>query len=653
MLDAAGNELLNFVGESVLNNDTFPPVLTVTSVSPSDGNTAKIGDEIVVTLSAAHNEAGLIAVGTQRINGQTATFADIGSGDYTFTITVAENSGDVPDGDPLSVRFALRDVNNNPSDIITSLNATFAPAIDATRPRVSVLSVDPASGDTANIGQTITVTVRSNPSENNLSIVGTPTIAGLAAAVFTNNNDGTYDITLSAPLAQGAATLSQRASLPINILFQDESGNEASAALTSVRGDSSPAIDTTPPGFESAQIVAPNLIHLVFNDTITSNNPSVSDFTLTGSPAGLSIGSITRVNPTTLAINTVGTNFTDAHTATIQYTQGTGTITDANDNPITTFGTSPQPITNTLDTTGPTITLESVSPGDGNTLNIGDTITVTVTAANGERRLDQAPGSTINGEPITRFREVGTAGTYEFRSTVREGNTDVLDSSGAITVNINLQDAAGNLGTNPITTIPAGTAPGIDANRPTLDSAIIVTTTSLRVTFSEDIADSTVRASDFRLNVSGTTISGVEVDDNIVTLTLNNPLPFDAMVRVTQAGSVSDTAGNAISGRPAIDAINGITPSFTATRVATNTIVLTFNGPISITGLPNAENTWTVSTGTVTGWVNPANAPTIRITYTGDTTTNSTPLVTFVSTSPNIRNIVGCYVGNWYKCYCY
>jgi hypothetical protein len=67
--------------------DTTAPTFTVTAVSPDSGNTAKVGQDVVVTVTAGGSEIGLTASGTPTVNGVNAVFAEVGPADGNYTIT--------------------------------------------------------------------------------------------------------------------------------------------------------------------------------------------------------------------------------------------------------------------------------------------------------------------------------------------------------------------------------------------------------------------------------------------------------------------------------------------------------------------------------------------------------------------------------------
>jgi hypothetical protein len=77
--------------------DTTAPTFTVTAVSPDSGNTSKVGQDVVVTVTAGGSEIGLTASGTPTVNGVNAVFAEVdpADGNYTITYTVVEGNNDI------------------------------------------------------------------------------------------------------------------------------------------------------------------------------------------------------------------------------------------------------------------------------------------------------------------------------------------------------------------------------------------------------------------------------------------------------------------------------------------------------------------------------------------------------------------------------
>ena len=118
--DVAGNTS-SASGTLTLTFDDAAPTFSVTSVSPVSGNTAKVGENVVVTLTAGGLETGLTASGTQTVNTVTSVFAESGSGVYTITYTIVEGNTDISDASALPVSITLKDPAGNIGTTITTI----------------------------------------------------------------------------------------------------------------------------------------------------------------------------------------------------------------------------------------------------------------------------------------------------------------------------------------------------------------------------------------------------------------------------------------------------------------------------------------------------------------------------------------------------
>ena len=499
------------------------------------------------------------------------------------------------------------------------------------------------------------------------------TIGGLDAS-FVNNNDGTYDIATGS-LQQDDLNIRDSEPLLVNITLQDAAGNNArDAPILEVPPRLAPHIDTVPPRVDTALVISPTLIHISFDDTIIFNTPSPSDFDLSGAGSA-SITAVASVNDTAIALTLDSSNpLIDTHNSiTVSYTQSTGSITDTLGNTVPGFGQAGEPsipVTNTLDTTGPTFTYDSITPSSTQTAKIGDQIIITVfDSANGETGNTAVANATINSIPIDRLEEVATPpGTYRFISQPIEEGQGLPTNDGDLPVYLNLQDETGNFGASPIIGIPSDQRPDVDAVRPTLDSGLVTSPHSIRLVFSERMDASTITTSDFAVSAGSTSIRVSDVSvgttTGVVTLTIsqNTPLPVSPITGNDQSssttttfpvrivGTVNDAAGNELTPRTTIRASVALEPLFVATRITLGTIQLLFNGQVNASDVTTGNtDAWTVSTGTVTSWTAPIISPDspaisiLNITYSGDdTSTSSTPLVTYHNdTGITIQNIVG------------
>jgi len=125
--------------------------------------------------------------------------------------------------------------------------------------------------------------------------------------------------------------------------------------------------------------------------------------------------------------------------------------------------------------------------------------------------------------------------TLTLGTAIGTGDTPTVDYAGTGT----LTDIVGNAVGNCTDTTP------VDGIAPTMDSAQTKSTTTIDVTFSEDLDSATVDAADF--SVAGNTVDSASVSGNVVTLTLGTAIATDATPDVTYtAGSLADGSGNTV-----------------------------------------------------------------------------------------------------------
>jgi hypothetical protein len=137
-----------------------PPVIASVTIAPNTG-TAKIGDSIVITVTAQNNQTGLTA-SNATINGKQVAITSQGNGIYrgTYTVAAGDNNG----------------VNVETSGIILSNSAGTTPAasstgsslrIDAQRPAVVSVALAPNTG-TLSAGSTVVITATAANNETGL-----------------------------------------------------------------------------------------------------------------------------------------------------------------------------------------------------------------------------------------------------------------------------------------------------------------------------------------------------------------------------------------------------------------------------------------------------------------------------------------------------
>ena len=329
-----------FVLNGTAIRDAGPPTFSSISISPTSGNTAKIGDTITITVQVDHDEEGLVSAYPPTINGQPAIFTEVGSGNYTFSSVVASGDGDVLDTAQLAVNFTLQDSARNNSTATTFIPINDAPGIDATRPTF-----------TANrIGINIISLTFSEPvittstdgrgwSVAGASIINNTANSGITITINTNgltNTNGTNVVTYS--------------SVAGNVV--DLHGNAIADGASVI------AADLISPTLVDTRVIDATAIIANFTESITIPTFPTGNtgFTLGGNaPSGTTVNSIMVLSDNTIRLNLAGPLLADSHTnVTLSYTPGTPAITDVNNNVLARF--TDRSVTNDIDTTLPTFT---------------------------------------------------------------------------------------------------------------------------------------------------------------------------------------------------------------------------------------------------------------------------------------------------------
>ncbi|MCD6567707.1 MAG: hypothetical protein J7K94_03110 [Dehalococcoidia bacterium] len=225
----------------------------------------------------------------------------------------------------------------------------------------------------------------------------------------------------------------------------------------------------------------------------------------------------------------------------------------------------------TIDDTAPT--LIGKSPADGATIN-DTTPLISVDVLDFESGFAEPAvlGMGISGLSGISPLQTEIPNGYHLEYQLGTGEA-LLD--GAITVTITGEDIVGNL------ISPNTWTFDVDLTAPTMDSADTATTTTIAVTFSEELDDATVAASDF-LAGGLVTPTEVSVATNVVTLTVPE-MPTDATPTVALVGAVSDIAGNELTEPDDVTATDGVGPTVAIAvspdpaGAAEATFTLTFN----------------------------------------------------------------------------
>jgi hypothetical protein len=225
-LNFAANDIVdlsnNAFGGTVTTEQTYTldsvvPTISTAVASPSTG-LLKIGDQVVITLTAGGAETGLVAGAGSTINGQAATFNEVGGGTYTFTYTIASTNSNWAAG-ALPFNLILNDgVNNSTAQTTFSTANTMAGDANAPTNQNTIFAANRA----ATPGGTVTLVAGTATDFNFLAPTGTTNFvangttitsaAGNATSITAPTTEGDYQLFVVDPAgnfsAASTATLS-------------------------------------------------------------------------------------------------------------------------------------------------------------------------------------------------------------------------------------------------------------------------------------------------------------------------------------------------------------------------------------------------------------------------------------------------------------
>jgi len=215
------------------------PTYSVTSVSPVSGNTAKVGDSVVVSVTAGGSETGLTASGTQSVNGVTSVFSEVGAGVYHITYIVVEGNNDIADSASLPVSITLKDAAGNIGTTISTIASGTAPGIDAHKPIISAVAI---TAGTYKIGSVIPITLTADAGGYS---AGAITINSRALGSFTDATGGVYTGTYT--VMSGDTDRASVGVIPISVVLIDAALNSSVAYTTAPTSGGTVTIDANAP----------------------------------------------------------------------------------------------------------------------------------------------------------------------------------------------------------------------------------------------------------------------------------------------------------------------------------------------------------------------------------------------------------------------
>ncbi len=409
------------VATNTASIDAHSPIVADMTFVPSSG-VLKIGDTATATIVASSSETGLTA-SLVTINGVdvTATFVELGLGNYQVTYTVNEGDTDVLDSNDLPVYVVLKDAAGNESAAYTVADPAGRPGVDAHRPIVSSVSFVPSSG-VLKVGDTATTTITASSSETGL-VAGTITINGVdVAATFVELGLGQYQVTYT--VSEGDTDIPDTADLPVYITLVDAAGNE-SAAYTTPDPANRPGVDAHTPAVASVSF-SPSSGILKVGDTATIT------ITASSSETGLTAGTIT-INGIDVAATFTELGLGD-YQVTYTVSEGDTDILDSEDLPVyitlkDAAGNESATYTTPDPANRPGVDGHSPTPPGALTLNFKDSTSVTLNFG--------ATTTEFNFREYKIFYKVGTSSVteadIEFASSSDSNLGDILFNGAATT----------------------------------------------------------------------------------------------------------------------------------------------------------------------------------------------------------------------------
>ena len=630
---------------------------TVIATSPVDGATgvSRAGTS-TVTFSEPMDPA---TINTSTFNIRVTSSGQILAGTVTYNATtrVAEfiPSSPLPNTTQLTVTVTtgVKDLAGNA--LATPFTARWTTR-DEDGPTVTAsLPAQGAQGVSANTAITVTFSEPVQPSTvntTNLTLKVTATGANVPGTI-TFNGTNTATFTPSSPLVSATSYTFTVTGL------RDIPGNDMPApfVLTFTVGDLiPPTVVSTSPEDLATGVSTTAAITVTFSEPMSQATITTSTFFVRPTAGGSNVPGVVTYNAAT---NTATFTPTGALAGSTAYTATV--TTGAKDlagnslaaNKTWTFATG--------DVTAPTVT--AVSPANGAT-NVATNTTIQVTFS------EPMDASTIIPANIT-LRNTATSAavtvTVAYNSATQIATitpTSALSNltNYTLTVSTAVKDAAGNAMAAPFvstfTTIPVPdtTRPTITGRSPAPGATLVAANTTVMVTFSEPIDQTTITSANFKLAPTAspgspvTTAFSYNAATNTVTMTPSTNLGSNVQYTVTVGTGVKDLSGNTLLAQDTwtfttitdttAPTVLSTTPTNNATNVAVNSsISVVFSEDMSAATIDGTSFTvkTTVGATPVAGTVS-YNAATRTATFapTGNLTANTGYTVTITSAAKDL-----------------
>ena len=582
---------------------TTPAAFAVTSLAPVDANPSNAAT-VNWTLTFSSGVANVTAANFS-LSGTAVTASTVGTpttvdGGLNWNVPVTTGPADG------TLTLSLTDaIGQSPTTPTTLPFAGQSYTMDKTPPTVATGAPSATITRSGTVNYTVTYTDAnfhlSTLVSSNVTLNKTGTANGTKSVIGSGN---TRTVRISSITGNGTLGISIAANTA-----SDTAGNFAPASGPSTTF----IVDNTAP---TIALSAPSA-------TVTKSGPVT--YTVTYADANfnastLAVGNIT-LNKTGTANGSVAVSGTgNTRTVTISSITGDGTLGisiaagTASDTAGNTAPASGASTTFTVDNTAPTMTSRQIASNNANAAwaKVGDVITLGLTAS----EAINAPTVTLAGRTAT----VTGSGTNWSASITVTGS----DPEGVVGLNVSFSDLAGNAGTA-VTTTTNSSSVTIDRTAPTvaMGAPSATTTKSGPVTYLVTYTDthfnaSTLAVGNITLNKTGTANGSVAVSGtgNTRTVTISSITGDGTLGISIAAGTASDTTGNTApaSGASTTFNVDNTAPIMTSRQIASNnanttlakagdviTLSLTANEAINTPTVTLAGRTATV-TGSGTSW---------------------------------------------------
>ncbi|MGF3025207.1 beta strand repeat-containing protein, partial [Methylobacterium aquaticum] len=642
--DAAGNDAATLSATSVTNMtpvpDTTPPMITAVSIPDT---AMRIGDTVTATITVA-SDTDTYTLQSGTIAGYSlGSLTRVDATTYTATVTVTAGA-DVAASADLPVSLVLQDSAGNRNTAYTTAISQGGDALDATRPTLASATVD---GTALVLAYSEALDALHGPTAGAFSVMAGGT-AVTVSGVAVDATAKTVTLTLASAVTSGqtvtVAYTDPSAGDDINAV-QDAIGNDAATLSATSVTNMTPVPDTTPPAITAVSIPA---TAMRIGDTVTATITVASDtdtYTLqSGTIAGYSLGSLTRVDATT-------------YTATVTVTAGADVaasadlpvslvLQDSAGNRNTAYTTAISQGGDALDATRPTLASATV---DGTALVL--TYDEALDALHGPTAgafSVMAGGTAVTVSNVAVDAMARTV-TLTLASAVTSGQTVTVaytDPSAGDDTNA-VQDATGNDAATLSATSVTNMTPVPDTTPPMI-TAVSIPNTAMRI--GDTVTATITVASD---TDTYTLQSGTIAGYSLGSLTRVDATTYTATVTVTAGADVAasadlpvslvlqDSAGNRNTAYTTAisqggDALDATRPTLASATVDATALVLTYDEALDALHGPTA-GTFSVMAGgtavTVSGVAVDATAKTVTLTLASAVTSGQTVTVAYTDPS--------------------